>query len=210
MALDFNFLSDTKNNQLISFNISGTTITGKHKAYVTGTKNGTGDYTATISPTSHEPFIVVFSQPQSATGCNVTVSSTAYNSVRLLIKEAASKQATLALNGITFFSKLVGKNGNNLTVTITGGATAGNEVVTFVNPYALTIQVETTVSTATQVMTALNGYMANNGAPSIFGWYLSGAGTETWATASAANLVGGVDVGDAKDAALHVVLLGSF
>lgn len=46
-----------------------------------------------------------------------------------------------------------GAGGNSITVTFTGGATAGAEVVTVLGT-AITIQVESGVSTATQVKTA--------------------------------------------------------
>ncbi len=47
----------------------------------------------------------------------------------------------------------LGATGNNITYTFTGGATQGNEVVTVLGT-AITIQVESGVSTATDVKTA--------------------------------------------------------
>lgn len=53
----------------------------------------------------------------------------------------------------------LGASGNNITYTFTAGATAGAEVVT-VSSTAITIQVETGVSTATQVKTAYDAVAA--------------------------------------------------
>lgn len=64
---------------------------------------------------------------------------------------AASRTLQTALT-FTAVANL-GASGNSITITFTGGATAGAEVVT-VNGNAITIQIQDGVSTATQVKTA--------------------------------------------------------
>jgi hypothetical protein len=80
----------------------------------------------------------------------------------------------------------VDTNGNNITLTITGGATAGSEVVTVVGN-AITVQVQSGVSTVTQVRTAMQA-----STPCTALVTTTGTSSSTVATASAVSLTGGV------------------
>lgn len=63
--------------------------------------------------------------------------------------------ATKVTQGLTLTAVLMGSAGNTITIAFTGGATAGAEVVTVVGR-AISVQIETGVSSITQVRTALN------------------------------------------------------
>lgn len=65
-----------------------------------------------------------------------------------------TQAATLVLQGVTYTAVTGGTFGNGVSITITAGGTAGSEVVT-VSTYAITIQVQAAVSTATQVAAAI-------------------------------------------------------
>lgn len=68
-------------------------------------------------------------------------------------------KATLVNQGVTLTAVLFGTSGNSITYAITGGAVAGAEVVTVVGN-AISIQIESGVSSVTQVRTALNASVA--------------------------------------------------
>ena len=63
--------------------------------------------------------------------------------------------ATLTDNGITWTAIRMGSAGNDITVALIAGGTAGSEVVT-VTDKAISVQIEDGVSTRTQVETAVN------------------------------------------------------
>lgn len=63
--------------------------------------------------------------------------------------------ATLTSGGITYTADLAGAAGNSITIEIIAGGTAGSEVVTVVGT-AIQVQIQSTVSTRTQVKTALD------------------------------------------------------
>lgn len=96
--------------------------------------------------------------------------------------------ATLVDNGITWTAKRMGTYGNDITVAIVAGGTAGAEVVT-VSGKAISVQVESGVSTRTQVLTAVQ---ASTEASALVG--ISVASGATAATLLAATpLASGVD-----------------
>lgn len=68
-------------------------------------------------------------------------------------------KATLITQAITLTAASFGTVGNNVTFTVTGGATAGAEVVT-VTGNNISVQVESGTSTVTQVATALSASTA--------------------------------------------------
>lgn len=97
-------------------------------------------------------------------------------------------KATVTGQGITYLADSFGSAGNSITVTLTSGGTAGAEVVT-VSGYAISVQIQSGVSTRTQVKAALDASAA--AAALIDTSVTSGA---TAATAAAAvTLTGGVD-----------------
>ena len=104
----------------------------------------------------------------------------------------AEQTAVLSLEGIKFHSLLQGADGNDVTIQITGGATAGSEVITSTSAGAITIQVEDGVSTATQVVAALKAL--TTGVVSAFVGYELITGATVWDIAAAANLAGGVNI----------------
>lgn len=206
--------TSTQGSKLYQLILDGTTtpatLYGRDCGKFTITDNGVGDWTLTPSDTLTEPPMVLC---QSYTAAINTYYQTAplVSAVRILAtnKPIAQKSAVLSLNGIKFTGLLSGADSNALTITITGGATAGSEVVTSTSAGALTIQVETTVSTATQVYAALKA--KTDATVSAFFAFALVTGATTWATAAAANLAGGVDgvAAAATDAKLDVTVICS-
>jgi hypothetical protein len=68
--------------------------------------------------------------------------------------------ATLTSNGITYTADRMGDAGNDITIEIVGGGTAGAEVVTVLNSLHIKVVIESGVSTRTQVKTALDNSAA--------------------------------------------------
>lgn len=103
--------------------------------------------------------------------------------------DVEASQATLTVQSkLTFTSVGTGSAQNAITVAFTGGATAGAEVVTVVNK-AISIQIESGVSTATQIKAKFD---AKAEAIALATCAIeSGQGSATLTTASAANLAGG-------------------
>lgn len=96
--------------------------------------------------------------------------------------------ASLVDQGVTLTSDVLGSAGNNITYAITGGATAGAEVVTVVGN-AISIQIQSGVSTVTQVRTALNA----SGAAAALITATGTSGSAVTAPLAATPLAGGVD-----------------
>lgn len=97
-------------------------------------------------------------------------------------------KALVAIEDLTFTAATVGTGGNSITVRYTPGATAGAEVVTvLVN--AITVQIETTVSTATQIKTAYDLVAA---ATALAACSVTGTGSDAQVTTAATPLVGGL------------------
>jgi len=183
------------NGKLIGFRVDGTgtaNLTGTDANLCALTDNGTGDYTLTFATALAQPPIVV--SCISTEGVLISQQANPTTTVVRLLSYSlptAEKTAVLSLNGIKFHSLLQGVDGNDITIQITSGATAGSEVVTSTSAGAITIQVDTTVSTATQVYAALKALTTN--VVSAFVGYELITGATTWATASASPLTGGVD-----------------
>jgi hypothetical protein len=72
---------------------------------------------------------------------------------------AVAVKATIVNQGVTLTAVNFGTGGNSITYAVTGGATAGAEVVT-VSGNAISVQIELGVSTITQVRTAINASLA--------------------------------------------------
>lgn len=184
------------NGKLYNFKIDGTgtaALTGPSKNKATLTDNGTGDYSLTLNAAASEPPFVVGLFPATEDVVITQQTDPTTSVIRFTCRSlpVAQKTAVLSLNGIKFHSLLQGVDGNDITITITDGATAGSEVITSTSAGAITIQVETTVSTATQVYAALKA--KTDATVGAFVGYELITGATTWATAAAANLAGGVD-----------------
>jgi hypothetical protein len=103
----------------------------------------------------------------------------------------AGVQSSLVLQDLTFTSILAGTTANVVTIEYTGGGTAGSEVVTGAFP-AFSVQIDSGVSTATQVKAALDTYTAWSSAVTTT---ISGVGGNAQVTVAATNLAGGIDPG---------------
>lgn len=99
--------------------------------------------------------------------------------------------ATLVKQDLTFAGDLAGSDYNGVTVEYTGGGTAGAEVVSTVG-LAVSVQIESGVSTATQVKAALD---ANLTASQYFNITISGTASNPQVTSAAENLAGGINPG---------------
>lgn len=81
--------------------------------------------------------------------------------------------ATLVNNGITWTAVTLGSAGNDITVALVAGGTAGAEVVT-VSGSAISVSIESGVSTRTQVLTAIQ---ASAPASALVGISVASGGT---------------------------------
>ena len=148
-----------QNNYIYQLKVDGTgtaALGGRDSNKFTLTDNGTGDYTITPVNTLSEPaFAMVMPTTDDVEIDYHTDSATSALRFEARTIPVAAATAVLSLNGIKFHSNLQGVDGNDVSIEITGGATAGSEVITCTDAGAITVQVETTVSTATQVFAAL-------------------------------------------------------
>lgn len=99
----------------------------------------------------------------------------------------AQVKASKVLSGITYTAKAFGTSGNSITIALTAGGTAGAEVVTVVGS-AISVQIESGVSTRTQVKAAIDG---NVGAAALIAVSVSSGATPATLVAATA-LTGGV------------------
>lgn len=96
--------------------------------------------------------------------------------------------ASLVNNGITWTAVTMGAAGNDITVALVAGGTAGAEVVS-VSGSAISVQIESGVSTRTQVLTAVQ---ASAAASALVGISVASGGTAA-TLLSATALAGGDD-----------------
>lgn len=120
----------------------------------------------------------------------------------------AGIKATKVIQDLTYTADTLGNAGNSITIRYTTGGTAGSEGVTVVGS-AITVQIQSGVSTATQVKAAIDG---NVGAAALVDVAITGtAGTAQVAVAATA-LSGGHDAwaeGDVVDADFYMSALHS-
>jgi len=117
-----------------------------------------------------------------ATGLQVTMDN---------VTVFAGVAASLVIQDLTITADTAGAFQNGVTVEFTPGATAGSEVVSVMG-LAVSVQIESGVSTATQVAAALNASFAFT---SVLDVTISGTGSNPQVTQSATNLAGGEDPG---------------
>ena len=104
----------------------------------------------------------------------------------------AETAASLVVQDLTYTAVAnLGAGGNNITIAYTGSGTAGSEVVT-VTGNAISVKIESGVSTATQISTAVTASAAASALVSVA---ISGTGSNAQTTASATHLAGGVTGG---------------
>jgi len=109
------------------------------------------------------------------------------------ITNYAGVQSSLVVQDITYTLNQPGDN-NNITIEYTNTTTAGNEVASFVYP-AITISIESGVSTATQVWNAIQ---ANFTLLSNITAVITGTGSNAQVTQAATNMTGGEAPGTAR------------
>lgn len=105
-----------------------------------------------------------------------------------LISIVQAVKATVVAQGMTYTADNFGSAGNSITVTLTGGGTAGAEVVTVVGS-AISVQIQSATTTQTQLKAALDG---NVDAAALINVSVASGGTAV-AAAAAVTLAGGVD-----------------
>jgi len=113
------------------------------------------------------------------------------NVATLAFSVPTSTAATLIVQDLTYTADALDNTGNLISVAYTGGANAGSEVVT-VTGNAISVQIQTGVSTATQVKTAVD---ASAPASALISVTVSGVGATAQVTATAAFLAGGITGG---------------
>lgn len=96
-------------------------------------------------------------------------------------------KASRTTQGILLTAVDFGSAGNSITIAFTGGGTAGAEVVT-VTGTAISVQIESGVSTVTDVANALTASLAASALATT-----TSTGLTTVSTASALALTGGID-----------------
>lgn len=106
----------------------------------------------------------------------------------------AAQAASVVIQDLTYTSVVLSANGNLITIAYTAGGTAGAEVVTVVGQ-AISVQIESGVSTATQVKAAIDGFPA---AAALVTVAISGVGGDPQVTAAAVNLSGGLAADELK------------
>lgn len=98
--------------------------------------------------------------------------------------------ATKVLQDLTFTAKIPGIQGNGVRIAYIAGGTAGSEVVTVLGA-TISVQIETAVSTATQVRTAI---LASQAAMSLLASVvISGTGSNAQVAVAATPLLGGAN-----------------
>jgi hypothetical protein len=102
--------------------------------------------------------------------------------------------ASKVIQDLTYTADATGSNGNLISIAYTAGATAGAEVVT-VTGNAVSVQIETGVSTATQVKAAVD---ASGPAAALVNVTISGVGGNAQVTVAATFLTGGLGANDFK------------
>lgn len=99
------------------------------------------------------------------------------------------KTASKVIQDLTYTAATPGIDGNDVSIAYTGGGTAGSEVVTVVGD-AISIQIQSGVSTATQVRTAFNLSAAAVALASVA---VTGGGGAAQVIVASTFLVGGFD-----------------
>ena len=101
--------------------------------------------------------------------------------------------AALNLQDLKFQADAAGAGGNAISIEYTSGGTAGSEVVSVLSN-AISVQIESGVSTATQVKAAIDGFPA---AAALVDVSISGTGSNAQVTVAATSLAGGnaIDAG---------------
>lgn len=181
IANNSNYSAFNCNANIASFagnsNFNGLVIGGTYGTFTTGSWSGISVNPSSVTMTNYAQGIYVSMD-------NVTV--------------YAGTVATLVIQDLTIASDLPSTTANTVTIEYTPGGTAGSEVVSNIG-LAITVQIDSGVSTATQVAAALNAYPFFTQNLNVT---ISGVGSNPQVTQAATNLAGGTDPGSKKAAYL--------
>lgn len=153
-------------------------------AYVTGGFGGEESSARTGAGTVGNPYVVTVT----IQGANEYPAKTCVGGTR----------SSVVIQDLTYHSDVRTAASNYIQIDYTAGGTAGAESVavtgvgTAVDPYIITVTIESGVSTATQIETAIN---ATGAATALVDVTVSGTGGTAQTTISATPLTGGVDSG---------------
>jgi hypothetical protein len=163
---------------------------------------GVGNYRITFKDIARRSLQLV-GQIVHASGVLLRVTAVTTSSITVQCTLANSGVvATLDVQDITYTAREIGTGPHAITIAYTNTALAGAEVVTVVGN-AISIAIETAVSTATQVLAAFN---ASAAAKLLVSAAISGTAGDAQVTAAAAALASGVN-GTAMDAAFDLTVL---
>lgn len=180
-------VNNNNNYTGVNLNPSITTLTGNAQfqglavAGSIGTINAAGGlFGVNVAPT-------VTNNKGDVYGVNVTLGN---------VTNYAGVKSTLTEQDLTFDAGAVGTAYDAVTIEYTAGGTAGSEVVTVVG-LAISVQIDSGVSTATQIKAALDASVQANG---IIDTTISGTGSNPQTVFGPTNLAGGEDAGLKKAA----------
>lgn len=185
--------------------ISGTAATpadsGLDKAFISSiTDLAPGSYKINILEPSRLNMVVAGLVPITP-GAVLSVAAVDKSSVTISAISDSGVKGSKVLQDITYTARVSGSAGNAITVAYTAGGTAGAEVVT-VTGNAISVQIETAVSTATQVLAAIN---ASAAAMLLVSAAISGTAGTAQVTAAAVPLLLGAN----SDADFYITLIHS-
>jgi hypothetical protein len=106
----------------------------------------------------------------------------------VIVGVTPSLQAFLVVQDLTYTADAIGEGGNAISITYTTGGVAGSEVVTVVGS-AISVQIASGISTATQVKAAVDLSVA---ASALISVAISGVGTTAQVSASLLELQSGI------------------
>lgn len=178
----------------VAFSVSGSAATpaasGQDAMFVESVvDNGVGDWTITLKDKSLLD-LVIKSLVSFTPGAILSIDAVDEETVTVLAHSRVGVKAQLAVQDITYVARQAGLAGNSITIAYTAGGTAGSEVVSVVGN-AISVQIEDGVSTATQVLAAIN---ASAVAQALISASITGTAGDAQVAAAAAPLAGGADV----------------
>lgn len=175
--------------------ISGTAATpadtGFDKAYVSSIDDlGTGSWKINFKAPGRQNVHIAGLVAVTA-GAILNIEAVDKESVTIkAVSQNTGTAGTKVVQDITYTAKALGTAGNSVTIAYTGGAVAGAEVVT-VSGNAISVQIQTAVSTATQVLAKIN---ASAAALTLVSAAITGTAGTAQVIAAAAAITGGADV----------------
>ena len=170
---------------------AGTPVaSGPDAAFISSiTDNGVGSYTITFKEAAKiAPFVTGIVPITS--GAMMAVSASTVSSITIAAASNVGTKASKVFQDITYTARMPGVAGNSITIAYTAGATAGSEVVSVIGN-AISVQIETGVSTATQVHAAVE---ANAEAMVLVAAAITGTAGTAQVTATALPLLLGTNV----------------